>query len=216
MGHPRWDNEQAWKAHLSADLNCGLTNRRSNVLPNLLLMPTPCEFTRHIERSNPMVARIGKQAPCPCKSGLKFGDCHGLAPEPFVNTLDQVKGDPIWDAMVAAGVPFEGVLPSLLCEGKRLRFVGGKLFRRRPEETFHEFVFALLRGIVGIHWLQNQRKLPIEQQHQICRWFEATDAFLQLHRSKLVGEDETHFSADAPGDVSDLLTLAPICFIWLT
>ena len=155
-----------------------------------------------------MVARIGKQAPCPCKSGLKFGDCHGLAPEPFVNTLGQMKADPTWDAMVAAGVPFEGVLPSLVCEGKRLRFVGGKLFQRPPEETFHEFVLALLRSVVGIHWLQNQRKLVVEQQHQICRWFEATDAFWQLHRSKLVGEDETHFSADAPGAVSDLLTLA--------
>jgi hypothetical protein len=55
------------------------------------------------------------------------------------------------------------VLPSLLREGERLRFVGGKLFRRRPEETFHEFLLSFLRGIIGIHWLQNQRKLPIEK-----------------------------------------------------
>ena len=159
-----------------------------------------------------MVARIGKQAPCPCKNGLKFGDCHGKAPEPFTNTLDQINADqrfnPTWDAMAAAGVPFEGVHLSFVSQDKRMRFVGDKLFRRPPEETYHEFILALLRSVVGLHWFQKQKKLPVEQQHQICRWFEITDAFLKLHRSKLVGEDKKHFSAIAPGDVSDLLTLA--------
>lgn len=155
-----------------------------------------------------MVARIGKQAPCPCKSGLKFGDCHGLVPEPFVNTLGQMKADPTWDAMVAAGVPFEGLLPSLAHEGKRLRFVGGKLFRRRPEETFHEFVLALLRGVIGIHWFEKQRQLPVETQHQIFRWFESEREFMRPHRSKAVAENKVQFSVDVPGDLSDLLTLA--------
>ena len=129
-----------------------------------------------------------------------------------MNTLDQIKADPrfrsTWDAMVAAGLPFEGVHPSFVSEGKRTRFVGDKLFRRRPEETFHEFVLALLRSVVGFHWFQKQKTLPIEQQHWISRWFEVTDAFLKLQRSKYVGEDEQHFSVEAPGDISDLLTLA--------
>lgn len=159
-----------------------------------------------------MVARIGKRAPCPCKSGLKFGDCHGQSPEPHTNRLDQIKTDPelrpTWDAMVEAGAPFEGVFSSLLQEGKRLRFVGGKLFRRRPEETFHEFVLALLRGIIGIHWFEKQSHSPVEDQHQIFRWFESTREFMKPHRAKAVAEKKVQFSVDASGDVSDLLTLA--------
>ena len=159
-----------------------------------------------------MVARIGKQAFCPCKSGLKFGDCHGKAPEPFMNTLDQINDDPrfspTWKAMVAARVPFEGVHPSFVSQGKRMRFVGDKLFQRPSEETFHEFILTLLRSVVGPHWFQKQKGLPIERQHQIYRWFEVTSVFLNLHRFKLVDTDKKQFSADATGDVSDLLTLA--------
>lgn len=159
-----------------------------------------------------MVARIGKQASCPCNSGLKFGDCHGRSPEPFSNTIDQINDDPrfspTWKAMIAARAPFEGVHPSFVSQGKRMRFIRDKLFQRPPEETFHEFVLGLLGSVIGPHWFQQQKRLSVEQQHQICRLFEITDAFFKLHRSRLVGTDKKQFSADASGDVLDFLTLA--------
>ena len=139
-------------------------DRSPELASRVQLLAESISYTRNrIE----MVARIGKQAPCPCKNGLKFGDCHGKAPEPFTNTLDQINADqrfnPTWDAMAAAGVPFEGVHLSFVSQDKRMRFVGDKLFRRPPEETYHEFILALLRSVVGLHWFQKQKKLPVEQ-----------------------------------------------------
>lgn len=159
-----------------------------------------------------MVARLGKQALCPCKSGLKFGDCHGLSPEPFVNRLEESKTDskiqPAWDAMVMAGIPFNGVHPSVIVDGKRIRFVGNKAFVRPPDQTFHEFLFSLLRGLIGNEWLERQSHLPMGSQHQISRLFQSCRDFMTVHRSKAIAEDKSHWSVEASGDISDLLTLA--------
>ncbi len=160
-----------------------------------------------------MAARIGKQALCPCKSGLKFGDCHGMSPAPFQNRLDEIQTDPntkpTWEAMTQAGIPFHGVHPSILIDGKRIRFIGDRLFIRPPSQTFHEFLLGFLRSVVvGKSWLERQNLLPVGKQHHLSRWFMSEREFMQPHRAKAIADRQTHFRVDAPGEVSDLLTLA--------
>lgn len=159
-----------------------------------------------------MSPRVGKHAVCPCKSGLKFGDCHGKAPTPFTNNIDEIRTDPelrgSWDAMVQAGIPYYGVPPSYVADGKRVRFVGSKVFVRPAVQTFHEFLFGYLRIIFGTPWYDGQKAFPPERQHQTFRWFEAERQFMEPHRSKAIEEGHDHFSVDAPGAVADLLHLA--------
>lgn len=157
-----------------------------------------------------MATRIGKHAPCPCKSGHKFGDCHGKSPEPFENQINSIPHDPrlkpSWDAMVDARVPYEGVKFSFVHNGKRFRFVGDKLFLRRQEETFHEFLFFFFGQIMGHQWFEKQKQLPQEKRHEMHRWHDVVTTFWKSLRSDILVGD--HFSAEAPGDVWDLLTLA--------
>jgi SEC-C motif len=181
--------------------------------PNLLVGQSLCKIpVARQERCKSMGVRIGKHAPCPCRSGLKFGDCHGQSPEPFTNKLDEIKTDPAlrptWEAMVATGMPFYGVYPSVIIDAKRLRFVRGQVFVRPPDETFQEFVLGLFRSVIGIHWFRKQKELVAEQQHHIFRWFETERDFSRPLRAKALAENKRQFSAEAPGDLSDLLTLA--------
>lgn len=157
-----------------------------------------------------MATRIGKHALCPCKSGQKFGDCHGKSPEPFSNLIDSLPTDPrskpTWDAMVKAGVPYQGIKWSFVHNGKRFRFVGDRVYFRRHEETFHEFLFFFLAHILGSQWFAAQKQQPPEKRHQIHRWYDSVTAFWKSLRSR--PQVDEHFSAHAPGDVWDLLTLA--------
>ena len=160
-----------------------------------------------------MVARIGKQALCPCKSGLMFGDCHALSPPPFQNRLNDMKTDPkirpAWEAMTSAGIPFHGVHPSILMDGKRIRFIGDKAYVRPPSQTFHEFLIGFLRDVViRKPWFERQNLLPTGSQHLLFRWFIAERKFMQPLRDKPIADGQTHFHSDASGEVSDLLTLA--------
>ena len=110
--------------------------------------------------------------------------------------------------MVQAGIPYYGVRPSYVVDGKRVRFVGDKMFVRPAVQTFHEFVLSYLRIIFGKPWFDSQKAFPPERQHQAFRWFEAARQFMEPLRSKAIADGQDHFSADAPGDLADLQHLA--------
>lgn len=60
----------------------------------------------------------------------------------------------------------------------------------------------------GKPWYDSQKAFPPERQHQVFRWLEAERQFVEPHRSNAIAEGQDLFSADAPGDVADLLHLA--------
>jgi hypothetical protein len=120
-------------------------------------------------------AKLGRNAPCRCGSGLKYKRCclSRAVPLPW----GQPTADP-WVAEVMAatslaGVPHGTLVRSVIHKGHRWRAVGNRLFYRPPAETFHEFLFYLLRVTLGKDWHDRERQRPDGQQHDLLKWSDA-------------------------------------------
>jgi hypothetical protein len=90
--------------------------------------------------------------------------------------------------------------------GERFRVVGSQIIRRPLKETFHEFLWGLLRTTLGDDWWKAEESRPEPERHQIKRWFEA------LVRWKQEGSRENKIEggwrAIPSGDVQALTALA--------
>lgn len=137
-----------------------------------------------------MAKRIGGNAQCPCGSGFKFKNCCGgkgpalfpsmgcedLAARPALSALDA--------AMRGAGPQHGMPVPSILFQEHRIRAIGSTIYARPPAETFHEFLFNLVKWTLGQGWFMGQLAHSLEQRHQVMRWFHA----LGEHHQRFVGD----------------------------
>jgi hypothetical protein len=103
---------------------------------------------------------------CPCGLyGKSFGDCW------------ENKGpDALGNAMQRSGVPItlEGTrvdtLSSFVNGDIRFRIVWNVLWNAPQEQSFHEFLDALIGATLGKDWFQEQNKLPFADRHVVARW----------------------------------------------
>ena len=161
-----------------------------------------------------MERKVGRNAPCPCRSGLKFKNCCGRGAPPSVprSSPEQLRADPqyarVLEAISRAGTPQGQLVPAVEHKGHRFRIVGNRLYWRPLRETFHEFLINLLKWTLGKAWHMAQVKLPPEERHQIHKWYKAN---ADLSRS-VVGNpryrDEETWGAEPTGYVQALATLA--------
>lgn len=161
-----------------------------------------------------MGRKIGRNAPCPCRSGSKFKDCCGKgAPPPFpLSGPEKLRADPefarVLQAIERAGEPRGQLVPSIEFKGYRVRAVRSRIYLRPLSETFHEFLINLLKRTLGEAWHKAQVKLPLEKRHQIHKWYKA---FADLSRS-VVGDprhrDGGSWWAEPTGDTQALMALA--------
>lgn len=133
--------------------------------------------------------KTGRNAPCPCNSGRKFKHCHGrllasqrfqageldvsqLKPQ-FVSKIREVR------AQVARQTAWSRnhgeITPSLqtkLSDGTRLASAGNALWKIDPDETWHGFIYDLLRTKLGVEWFDAELARPEAERHILVRWYE--------------------------------------------
>lgn len=114
-----------------------------------------------------------RNQPCPCNSGKKYKRCCGEKGKPSVpqEVMDYFITMPKEPFEKGGFLTGRGFIDKVF-KGERFRAVGGTLYRRPLEETFHLFLLRRLIDIVGADWLNDQVALPKDQQHPMFRWFE--------------------------------------------
>lgn len=132
--------------------------------------------------------KIGRNAPCPCGNGRKFKHCHGglLAGSRYPSQgLDVSDLKPEFVAKIQemhAGIQRRkawpqnhgAVLPSVhttMPDGTRLASAGNTLWKVATEETWHGFIYDLLRTQLGIEWFQAELSKPEADRHILANWF---------------------------------------------
>lgn len=126
--------------------------------------------------------------------------------------MGKLRADPHFGQVLAAkdfaGEPQGQLVGSVLHQGYRFRIVRNRLYWRPPEETFHEFLFNVLKWTLGESWYKAQLKVPLGERHQIVKWYQAASN----HINTIVGNPlyrEGEFYGAAPtGEVQALITLA--------
>lgn len=162
-----------------------------------------------------MAQKIGRNAPCPCGSGLKFKKCCATrapvktSPEEY----NQLLNDPRFAPIINAASDHSGrhgvtPIPSFVHENMRVRFVGSRVYFRRPNETFHEFLIYLLQSTLGKEWHDKQRKLPFGERHQLFRWFRALTLFSKSLIENPRFKQGEHYGDKPTGEVEAVTALA--------
>ncbi|MNJ24021.1 SEC-C motif protein [compost metagenome] len=146
-----------------------------------------------------MLTRPGRNAPCPCGSGLKFKRCHGTAGAP--GREQQVAGPDMRNALEAVisrhqaqefqrreqqglGKP----IISATLHDHRLVAVGKKIHYSTKWRTFHDFLYDYPKVVLGREWWCSEMNKPVEQRHRILHW--ATRSYEQ---------SRAHVEAVGPG-----------------
>ena len=104
--------------------------------------------------------------PCPCGiHGNPYGECcrdkgiHALGNEMLRGTAPR---------MVPGALA--QIQSSMIQGDTRFRFVWNTLWHYPQEETFHQFLDALVFGTLGKEWFEEQLRGPLRNQHAIFKW----------------------------------------------
>lgn len=92
-------------------------------------------------------------------------------------------------------------------KGQRFRAVGSRLYIRPPKETFHEFLISHLMFLLKKDWFNHQKRLPLNQRHQIMQWWYDYHAW-KREKSTAENRADGGWAALPSGNVQSLLTLA--------
>jgi hypothetical protein len=80
----------------------------------------------------------------------------------------------------------------------RLRFVWNRLWHYPQQETFHQFLDALVFGTLGREWFEGQLQLPLKNQSAIVKW---RTAMLELLRRPGDADDDVSTGHTLTGPV---------------
>ena len=116
------------------------------------------------------MAKVGRNQPCPCKSGKKYKHCHGRyggfpgpLPNPqlafnaaeFIRQQQQGKGRPI--------VAFKSAQHQMVA-------VGNTVHWSTKWKTFPDFLIDYIKGKLGKEWVTAEAAKALEQQHPLMQW----------------------------------------------
>ena len=119
------------------------------------------------------MAKLGRNDPCWCGSERKYKRCHlGSAGASGRHSGGQ-RPDADVDVRLTTSeaAPRLKLMPSFLWKGKRDRIGFNRIHRRRPSETFHEFLADIVKLTFGRKWWFQQTGIPSERQHVAVRWW---------------------------------------------
>lgn len=122
------------------------------------------------------MGRIGRNERCPCGSGKKSKRCCGdprdAVTVPKFNDIDLALRRA--DAVRKRRLQQQGLgRPILSAEvaGTRIVIVGKRQYYSPKWVTFHDFLKDYLLGSLGADWSNAEQAKPLEERHQILRWY---------------------------------------------
>jgi len=137
-------------------------------------------------------AKVGRNDPCPCGSGLKYKKCHGkLLDRPMRPIPPEIRGmlqahearEVLRQSQQGRGRP----IISAEFQGYRLTAVGRQLHYSKIHKTFIDFLGDYIRSVLDPEWGNAEIAKPLEERHTILQWY---DAICSLHRRVRLGTGE--------------------------
>jgi len=131
--------------------------------------------------------KVGRNDPCPCGSGVKYKKCHGqLSVKPLGPLPGQIKSImESYEAKEARRQSQQGQGKPIIStefQGYRFTAVGNRLHYAKTHKTFIDFLGDYIRSVLGSEWGNSEIAKPIEDRHQILKWY---DAICSLQRSTM-------------------------------
>jgi hypothetical protein len=93
-------------------------------------------------------------------------------------------------------------------QGKRARSLYSKVYFRRQEETFHEFILYVMQITLGEKWLNEQGDLPVEKQHFIYRSWENLKKWMKDNKDEKEKNLTGRYSGKVDGFTAWILALS--------
>jgi hypothetical protein len=150
------------------------------------------------------MAKIGRNEPCPCGSGIKYKRCHGSsqATAPDLERLhERSEAERIQrQRQQGLGKP----IISTQFAGRRLVAVKNRLLHSKHWLTFHDFLFDYIKNALGPSWGTVELKKPPESRHPVLTWY----GKVCEHQKTFVKEPGQVHSAPMTGAVAAYLHLA--------
>lgn len=164
------------------------------------------------------MSKIGRNDPCPCGSGRKYKKCHlempTSIPPAVLAHVEKVERERAY--LQSLGIRVNYVRP-ILHEGKRIWALGSRVYLNRPQnETFHEFILAMLRTTLGAEWWSAEEAAA--EPHYLMTCYKKWDALKPAHmtaqtptlggRWGIVPDGPTRYLMSVAFDVGSLLHTA--------
>lgn len=126
------------------------------------------------------MAKIGRNAPCPCGSGKKFKHCHSkverpagvhtASPEQLRVAMQALREHEARERVRRAQQGHGSPIISIGHEGYRLVAVGSTLYYSPKWKSFHDFLMEYIAIAMGREWGAAEFAKPYEQRHPVLQW----------------------------------------------
>lgn len=117
------------------------------------------------------MSKIGRNDPCPCKSGLKFKKCclnrEVEIPVEVKLELEKMRAK---QEQAKKQQGFGRQILGIKHQGYQFVAVGPRLYFDKNWETFHDFLLNYVAGVMGKEWLEEEFKKPRDQWHPLAEW----------------------------------------------
>jgi hypothetical protein len=158
------------------------------------------------------MAKIGRNEPCPCGSGLKYKKCHanpggppaGKADSTVPNLqhiLEQMRAsERIRQAQQGLGRP----IIALKSGDRQIVAVGNKVYFSNKWKTFPDFLAEYTKQKLGSDWGNAEIAKPLAERHPVIQWY---DAYCKYQQATIKNPGEV-CNANVTGIVACYLGLA--------
>lgn len=132
-----------------------------------------------------MKKKVSRNDPCPCGSGKKYKKCCLLAkvnpsrivlplPETVVRKMQERERTEL-----IRREKFGEVRPCIHADfdGNKFVAVGSELLYSNKWKTFPDFLFDYIKHVLGSDWGNTEIAKPLEQRHEIMKWYDAMCRF---------------------------------------
>lgn len=152
------------------------------------------------------MAKIGRNQPCHCGSGIKYKKCHGRldrGPAPFNvrRKLETHAADErIRQTQQGLGRPIIGAK----VKDHQIVAVGNTIYWSKTWKTFPDFLADYIKRKIGSGWGNAEIAKPLADRHPLMQWY---DAYCRYQEQTIKTPGEVH-SADTTGVVACYLGVA--------
>ena len=120
------------------------------------------------------MAKVGRNAPCPCGSGEKFKRCHGaISHQAHIDQSIQY-GLARAEAQHVQRERQQGLGKPIISAdalGHRFVAVKNRLMYSKSWKTFHDFLSDYIKMALGPEWGTAELQKPLEERHPILVWY---------------------------------------------
>lgn len=126
--------------------------------------------------------KIGRNDPCPCKSGKKYKKCCLGKDSETVDVSLQFARLQAHRQQIEKQQGRGKTIISIEHKEYRLVFVGSRMYYSKKWKTVHDFLLEHLKIVFGKEWGEQEFKKSFDEQHPILQWYKLAFEYMKEHQ----------------------------------